>query len=69
MFHFGYPPLMRSMYENDGAELVEIMKRAKAAGAATSLDMAAVDPDAQAGRADWEKILECVMPFVDFYAG
>ena len=43
------------------------MKRAKAAGAATSLDMAAVDPDAQAGRADWEKILECVMPFVDFF--
>lgn len=67
LFHFGYPPLMRSMYENDGAELVEIMKRAKAAGAATSLDMAAVDPDAQAGRADWEKILECVMPFVDFF--
>ncbi|MHA9737890.1 carbohydrate kinase family protein [Robinsoniella peoriensis] len=67
LFHFGYPPLMKSMYENDGEELVEIMKRAKAAGAATSLDMAAVDPDTGAGTADWEKILERVMPFVDFF--
>lgn len=67
LFHFGYPPLMKSMYEHDGEELVEIMKRAKAAGAATSLDMAAVDPDAEAGSADWEKILERVMPYVDFF--
>ncbi|GAA0792058.1 sugar kinase [Faecalicatena orotica] len=67
LFHFGYPPLMKSMYEHDGEELVEIMKRAKAAGAATSLDMAAVDPDAEAGTADWEKILERVMPYVDFF--
>lgn len=67
LFHFGYPPLMKSMYEHDGEELVEIMKRAKAAGAATSLDMSAVDPDAEAGTADWEKILERVMPYVDFF--
>ncbi len=67
LFHFGYPPLMKSMYEHDGEELVEIMKRAKTAGAATSLDMAAVDPDAEAGTANWEKILERVMPYVDFF--
>lgn len=67
LFHFGYPPLMRSMYEADGEELVRIMKRAKEAGAATSLDMAAVDPDSEAGRADWEKILERVIPYVDFF--
>ena len=67
LFHFGYPPLMRSMYEADGEELVKLMKRAKEAGAATSLDMAAVDPDSEAGRADWEKILERVIPYVDFF--
>ena len=43
LFHFGYPPIMKAMYEYDGAELVKLMKRVKAAGAATSLDMAAVD--------------------------
>lgn len=67
LFHFGYPTIMRSMYENDGAELLEVMKRAKAAGAATSLDLSAVDADSEAGRADWDKILKNVMPYVDFF--
>lgn len=67
LFHFGYPPLMRSMYENDGEELLKIMKKAKDAGAATSLDMASVDEASDAGAADWEKILESVLPYVDFF--
>lgn len=65
LFHFGYPPLMESMYENDGAELLKLMKRAKACGAATSLDFAAIDPDAKAGSVDWERILTKVIPYVD----
>ncbi len=67
LFHFGYPPLMASMYKDNGAELVKVMKRAKEAGAATSLDMAAVDGDSRAGRADWQEILKQVMPYVDFF--
>ncbi|HUM85215.1 MAG TPA: carbohydrate kinase family protein [Lachnospiraceae bacterium] len=67
LFHFGYPPIMRSMYENDGEELLKIMMRAKKAGTATSLDMAAIDPDSDAGHADWEKILARVLPYVDFF--
>lgn len=41
LFHFGYPTLMRSMYESDGARLVQLMQRVQAVGAATSLDLAA----------------------------
>lgn len=67
LFHFGYPPLMRSMYENDGEELVKIMKKAKDAGTATSLDMASVDETSDAGAANWKKILENVLPYVDFF--
>ena len=67
LFHFGYPPLMKSMFEDDGEELVRIMKQAKEAGAATSLDLAAVDPESEAGKVDWEKILERVLPYVDFF--
>ncbi len=67
LFHFGYPPLMKAMYEDDGAELVELMRRMKEAGIATSMDMAAVDAASEAGRADWEKILRKVLPFVDFF--
>ena len=67
MFHFGYPPIMASMYEENGAQLVEMMKRVKAAGAATSLDMAAVDEDSAAGKEDWDNILQRVLPYIDFF--
>lgn len=65
LFHFGYPPLMRSMYERDGEELLKLMKRAKEYDTATSLDFAAIDEDSEAGRADWRLILERVIPHVD----
>lgn len=67
IFHFGYPPLMRSIYENNGDELVHIMRLAKEQGAATSLDLAAVDPASPAGMADWRLILQRVLPYVDFF--
>ena len=67
LFHFGYPPLMKSIYKNNGEELIKIMKLAKECGAATSLDFASIDPNSEAGAADWERILEEVMPYVDFF--
>lgn len=67
LFHFGYPPLMRSMYEKDGEELLRLMQRAQQAGAATSLDMAAIDPDSRSAEADWNRILQRVLPYVDFF--
>ncbi len=67
LFHFGYPPLMRRMYENGGRELRELFRRVKALDVATSLDFAAVDPDTPAGRADWQAILADVLPYVDFF--
>lgn len=67
LLHFGYPPLMRQMYASDGQELETLLRRAKQAGAATSLDMAAVDPRSPAGQADWERILSRVLPWVDFF--
>ena len=66
-FHFGYPPIMRHMYENEGEELAGIFRRVKEAGLTTSLDMAAVDPDSDAGKADWGKLLEKVLPYVDYF--
>lgn len=67
LFHFGYPPLMRRMYQKNGEELCSIIKRAKSLGCAVSLDMAAVDPVSEAGREDWRKILEQVLPYIDFF--
>ncbi len=67
LFHFGYPPLMRRMYENGGEELAGLFRRVKAMGVATSLDFAAIDPDTPAGHIDWQGILEKTLPFVDFF--
>lgn len=67
LFHFGYPPLMKKMYENNGAELIAMLRRMKEHGIATSLDLAAVDPSSEAGSADWEKILTGALPYTDFF--
>lgn len=67
LLHFGYPPLMKAMYEKEGEELKKLLLRAKEAGAATSLDMAAIDRETEAGRVNWEGILEKVIPYVDFF--
>ena len=67
LFHFGYPPVMKKLYENDGAELAAILRRAKEHDVATSLDMTSVDPNSAAGRVDWVKILEAVLPYTDFF--
>ena len=66
-FHFGYPTLMRRFYENGGAELLKLYQTVKDAGLTSSLDLAAVDPDSEAGQCDWESILKQVLPYVDFF--
>jgi len=66
-FHFGYPPIMRSMYQNDGSELAEIFRRAKATGVTTSLDMSLPDPTSASGQADWRTILQATLPHVDIF--
>ena len=67
LFHFGYPTLMKRMYEKNGAELKKLFMRVKSKGIATSLDLAAVDPQSDAGKADWREILGGVLPYVDFF--
>jgi sugar/nucleoside kinase (ribokinase family) len=58
MFHFGYPTLMKNIYQDEGEELLKIFKKMKELNIATSLDMAAIDATSEAGRVDWKKILE-----------
>lgn len=73
LFHFGYPPLVRLMYEDGGRELAEIFQRVKAAaalsgGCTTSLDLSLPDPASPAGCADWPAILRATLPAVDICA-
>lgn len=67
IFHFGYPPLMASLYQNDGQELLKIFSKAKEMGAITSLDMAMPDANAPSGQVDWHTILRRIGPYVDVF--
>ncbi len=67
LFHFGYPPLMKRMYSDGGAELAAMFRRVKEKGLSTSLDLASVDPASEAGKADWHEILSRVLPYTDFF--
>lgn len=67
LFHFGYPPLVRRMFVDGGAELVAMFRRVRELGVTTSLDMALPDPASDAGHADWNRILAAVMPYVDVF--
>jgi len=67
LFHFGYPPIMRRMYIDDGADLAEVYRRAKSTGVTTSLDMTFPDPLSESGRVDWRKILAGALPNVDIF--
>nr|WP_170312154.1 carbohydrate kinase family protein [Paenibacillus sacheonensis] len=67
LFHFGYPPLMRRMYENDGEELANLLSLAKGQGLTVSLDLAKPDPSTPAGQADWRMIFVKALPYVDVF--
>ncbi len=66
-FHFGYPPLMKRMFENEGEQLEHLFRTARDHGCSTSLDLSYPDPESAAGRADWTTILSRVLPLVDFF--
>ncbi|TFG71750.1 MAG: carbohydrate kinase family protein, partial [Anaerolineales bacterium] len=67
MFHFGYPSLMRMMYQNGGRELAVLMRRAKEYGLVTSLDISLPDPGTESGKANWRDILTRVLPYTDIF--
>lgn len=67
MFHFGYPTLMRRMFESGGDELRRLFKAAKKAGTSTSLDVTLPDPASNSGKADWRSIFERTLPYVDIF--
>ncbi len=66
-FHFGYPPVMARMYRNGGAELADLLGRARERGVAVGLDMCSPDSNSDAGRIDWAALLARVLPNVDVF--
>ncbi len=65
IFHFGYPPLMKEIYQNEGEELKKIFSRVNST--LRSLDMSMPDPDSESGKLDWTRFLKNVLPEVDLF--
>ena len=68
ILHFGYPPIMRRVYSDGGAELRALLEAVRERGLVTSLDLCEPDPHSEAGRVDWEQWLVRVLPAVDVFA-
>ena len=62
---FGYPPWMKKLYENTGAELTKILKKTKELGTTTALDLSLPDVNSSAGQVDWKAILKDWVPLSD----
>ena len=67
LFHFGYPPSMKYMAENNGEELENLLKNVKSKGISVSLDMSLPDLKTFLGKIDWRPILERILPYVDLF--
>jgi sugar/nucleoside kinase (ribokinase family) len=68
ILHLGYPPLMRRLYADGGAELCTLLSAVRARGLVTSLDLCEPDPHSEAGHVEWAALLARALPAVDVFA-
>lgn len=67
LFHFGYPPLLKQFYLNNGQQLSEMYAKVKEMGIVTSLDFSLPDPDSESGKVNWPEIMKRTLPSVDIF--
>jgi len=67
IFHFGYPPLLRRFYLDNGRQLTDLFSEVRKMGVVTSLDFSLPDPDSESGKVDWPEIMKNTLPFVDIF--
>ena len=68
IFHFGYPPLLKQFYKNQGKESVKLFKKIKELEIITSLDMTLPDSNSESGKIDWNSYLNNVLPYINIFA-
>ena len=67
LFYFGYPPLMRGIYEDGGAGLAALFSDLREKGVTTALDMSLPDAGGPTGTIDWHLFLQRVLPHTDVF--
>lgn len=67
LFHFGYPPLLRQFYLDNGNQLLSMFSRIQEMGVVTSLDFSLPDTQSESGKQNWPQILQRVLPYTDIF--
>lgn len=67
VLHFGYPSLVPGTCADDGAPIARLFERARAAGVATSLDLAFVAENSPVRDVDWPALLRNLLPRTDLF--
>lgn len=67
LFHFGYPPLLRQFYLNNGEELQSMFSWIRQMGVITSMDFSLPDRQSESGKQNWLHIMERVLPYTDIF--
>lgn len=65
LFHLGYPPVLPGLVADEGAPMESLFRRARKAGASTSLDLSVLDPSSPLASFDWQRIMARTLPYVD----
>ncbi len=67
LVHIGYPTLLPGLLAYDGAPLRVLLRRARTAGASTSVDLAVLDPASPTAQLDWRALFAESLPLVDLF--
>lgn len=67
LFHFGYPPLLKHFYSNNGDQLLYMLSKIQKMGVVTSLDFSLPDADSESGKINWIGIMERILPYTDIF--
>jgi len=67
LFHFGYPPLLKQFYLNNGSQMLDMFSKVKKMGVVTSLDFSLPDPESESGKIEWPEIIQKILPYTDIF--
>lgn len=65
MLHIGYPTLLPALVGDDGGPLLDLLRRGRTHGLATSVDLAVVPGPTDSTRRLWRTVLPRVLPEID----
>jgi sugar/nucleoside kinase (ribokinase family) len=68
LFHFGYPPLLKQFYQNNGEQLFDLLSKVQKMGVVTSLDFSLPDPESESGSINWPEVMGKILPYTDIFA-